>query len=234
MKLFNKLRFRMVEGKRLKNYLVYGVGEIVLVVIGIMMALGINNWKQEQADQKELDRIIGVVKTDLKADLEEAKAIIEASKPDQNLTVKILYDPKFKDSIRDCEDCRYVLSRVYVPSFTSKGYELLSNFNKDIKTKNKTVDSLLNFYNDYKREAFDIRSKLILDEIVDNMKYLRNNYDWFSKWFSAGKCNADCREYFTGQDYMNRLTYYEALFFDDYLYGIELYQKDLETIISYL
>ena len=234
MKLFNKQRFQLLKGKRLQKYLLYAVGEIILVVIGIMMALGLNNWKQEQTDKKELDRIISVVKTDLKADLKEAKAIIEASKKDQKLTTKILYDAKFKDSIKDCEDCRYILARVYVPNFNSKGYDLLSNFNKDIKMNNKTVDSLLNFYNAYKREAFDIRSKLILDEVVDNMKYLRNNFDWFSEWFTAATCNADCLDYFTGQDYINRLTYYEALFFDDYLYGIELYQKDLEKTLAFL
>lgn len=224
----------MVEGKRLKNYLLYGIGEIILVVIGIMIAIGINNYKQKSADQKELDRIIEVIKTDLKADLKEVKAIIEASKADQDLTAKILYNPKFKDSIRECEDCRYILARVYVPSFNSKGYNLLSNFNEDIKTNNKTVDSLVNFYNSYKRESFDVRNKLILDEVVDTMKYLRDNFDWFSEWFIASKCNSNCQDYFTGQDYINRLTYYEALFYDDYLYGITLYQKDLENILGFL
>tara|TARA_R110002033_G_scaffold38831_1_gene78360 strand:- start:12171 stop:12497 length:327 start_codon:yes stop_codon:yes gene_type:complete len=34
----------MVEGKRLKNYLVYAVGEIILVVLGILIALYLNNW----------------------------------------------------------------------------------------------------------------------------------------------------------------------------------------------
>jgi ABC-type antimicrobial peptide transport system permease subunit len=137
----------MVEGKRLRNYLVYGIGEIILVVIGIMMALGINNWKQEQTDLKELNRIVTVIKSDLEADLREAKEIIESSEADQKLIVKMLYDPKFKDSIRDCEDCRYIMSRVYVPNFNSNGYDLLSNFNKDVKTNNTQVDSIIKFYN---------------------------------------------------------------------------------------
>jgi hypothetical protein len=224
----------MVEGKRLRNYLVYGIGEIILVVIGIMMALGINNWKQEQTDLKELNRIVTVIKSDLEADLREAKEIIESSEADQKLIVKMLYDPKFKDSIRDCEDCRYIMSRVYVPNFNSNGYDLLSNFNKDVKTNNTQVDSIIKFYNAYKREAFETREKIILDEIVDNMKYLRNNYDWFSEWFVSSNCDTDCQDYFSSQDYINRLTYYEAIFFDDYLYGINLYKKDLETTIALL
>jgi hypothetical protein len=94
--------------------------------------------------------------------------------------------------------------------------------------------TIIKFYNAYKREAFETREKIILDEIVDNMKYLRNNYDWFSEWFVSSNCDTDCQDYFSSQDYINRLTYYEAIFFDDYLYGINLYKKDLETTIALL
>ncbi|OZV68487.1 hypothetical protein CA834_08400 [Winogradskyella aurantia] len=224
----------MIEGKRLKNYLIYGLGEIVLVVIGIMLALAMNNWKEEQSDQKELDRIITVIAKDLEGDLSETKEVISGSKLDQELTVKMLYNPKFKDSIRGCEDCRYILARVAIPNYNSNGYNLLSNFNKDVKTNSKKVDSIVKFYSAYKREAFEVRHNIILEEIVDNMKYLRDNFDWFSEWFISGKCNDGCLDYFTGQDYMNRLTYYEAIYFDDYLYGVEQYQKDLKAMLRYL
>tara|TARA_R110002111_G_scaffold120900_3_gene184476 strand:+ start:897 stop:1082 length:186 start_codon:yes stop_codon:yes gene_type:complete len=52
MKLFNKLRFNMIEGKRLKNYLIYAIGEIVLVVLGILIALYLNNWSNQNQIKK--------------------------------------------------------------------------------------------------------------------------------------------------------------------------------------
>lgn len=107
----------MIEGKRLKNYMVYAVGEIILLVVGIMIAVGMNNWKQEQADQKELERIIRIVKTDLEADLVETNEVLNSSQTGQKLTAKILYSSTFKDSIRDCEECRYIMAAVYVPNF---------------------------------------------------------------------------------------------------------------------
>lgn len=234
MKLFNKQRFQSFKGKGLQRYLLYAIGEIILVVVGILIALGINNWKQEQTEQKELERIIALVKADLTTDLVATKNLIDFAKTDQQLTENILHNPKFKDSIRNCEDCRYIMARVYVSNFNSKGYELLSNFNKDIKTRHRQVDSILNFYSNYKREDLEIRNQLILDEIVDHMKYLRDHFDWFSEWFIDGNCYAECLDYFTGKTYMNRLTYYEALFFDDYIYGIKQYRKDLEALLDYL
>jgi hypothetical protein len=40
----------MIENGRVKNYLLYAFGEIVLVVIGILIALQINNWSEEYKD----------------------------------------------------------------------------------------------------------------------------------------------------------------------------------------
>ena len=43
MRVFNTFRFKMLQNKRLKNYLLYALGEIILVVLGILIALKVNN-----------------------------------------------------------------------------------------------------------------------------------------------------------------------------------------------
>lgn len=40
----------MIEENKISKYLVYAIGEIVLVVIGIMIALSINNWNETRKD----------------------------------------------------------------------------------------------------------------------------------------------------------------------------------------
>jgi len=234
MKLFNKQRFQVIKGSRLRKYLTYAIGEVLLVVIGILIALGINNWQTEQADENELDRIIEVVKIDLQKDLIEANTILESSKTSYKLISKILYDGKFQDSIRDCKDCRYIMTQARISDFNSKGFELLSNFNKEVKNSSKYVDTLLNFYTEYKLELFNFQNRVVLDEVVENMKYLRNNYSWFSDYYVAGQCNDDCKDYFESSDYINRLTYYEAIFFDNYLYQIEQYKISTERVLEFL
>jgi len=55
-KLFNKIRKKLISEKSSKsrsaNYLKYAIGEIVLVVIGILIALSINNWNESRKDGK--------------------------------------------------------------------------------------------------------------------------------------------------------------------------------------
>ena len=43
MKVFRNLRRKLIADKKIRSYLPYAMGEIILVVIGILIALGINN-----------------------------------------------------------------------------------------------------------------------------------------------------------------------------------------------
>jgi hypothetical protein len=65
---FRKIRKKMADDNRPLKYFSYAIGEIVLVVIGILIALQINNWN-EQRKSKELMLInIQSIKDDIKAD----------------------------------------------------------------------------------------------------------------------------------------------------------------------
>jgi len=48
IKFFRKIRRQLMEEKKLGNYLLYAVGEILLVVIGILIALAINNGNENR------------------------------------------------------------------------------------------------------------------------------------------------------------------------------------------
>ena len=48
LKFFRKIRQQLLSENRFSKYLIYAVGEIFLVVIGILLALQINNWNEER------------------------------------------------------------------------------------------------------------------------------------------------------------------------------------------
>lgn len=48
---FRKIRQKLIEEKKIGSYLKYAVGEILLVVIGILIALQVNTWKEERANR---------------------------------------------------------------------------------------------------------------------------------------------------------------------------------------
>ena len=46
IKFFRKIRQRLLTENKFSKYLLYAIGEIILVVIGILIALQINNWNE--------------------------------------------------------------------------------------------------------------------------------------------------------------------------------------------
>lgn len=55
LKIFRGVRRKLIDEGNLKRYLVYAIGEILLVMIGILLALQVNNWNQQKINKnKEL------------------------------------------------------------------------------------------------------------------------------------------------------------------------------------
>ena len=50
-KLFRKIRQKLLTENKFSKYLLYAIGEIVLVVLGIMIALQINGWNESKKDR---------------------------------------------------------------------------------------------------------------------------------------------------------------------------------------
>lgn len=62
------MRQKILTKNKFSRYLLYAVGEIILVVIGILIALGINNWNSERNEklkyQKQLAKVVQNIKSD--------------------------------------------------------------------------------------------------------------------------------------------------------------------------
>lgn len=72
-KFFRKIRQRLLTENRFTKYLIYAIGEIVLVVIGILIALQINNWSEHKKERVKEKKIL----KELLVDLEISKADLE-------------------------------------------------------------------------------------------------------------------------------------------------------------
>jgi len=52
IKFFNKIRKQLLDENKTGRYFKYAIGEIILVMIGILLALQINNWNQKSSITK--------------------------------------------------------------------------------------------------------------------------------------------------------------------------------------
>ncbi len=77
MKILRSIRQRMINENRVTRYLTYAVGEVVLVVIGIFLALQLNNWNSERKEAAKELGLLAEMRQNLEADLADCQYNID-------------------------------------------------------------------------------------------------------------------------------------------------------------
>ena len=144
---FRKKRKKMAEDNNTLKYARYAIGEIVLVVVGILIALSINNWNETQKEKKALHSIYTIVSNDLKNDINDLSEIIKYYETIKPCYIKILKGEMTKQDYLKNNDCSRVI--MGYPDFSRdlRGYNLLNNHkdNSKLEKDSLTLD-IVKFY----------------------------------------------------------------------------------------
>lgn len=73
--LLRKLKHNLFANEEFRKYLLYALGEMVLVIIGILIALQIDNWNTARKDRETLDSYLQSIARNISGDLAEAERI---------------------------------------------------------------------------------------------------------------------------------------------------------------
>ncbi|OIQ26932.1 MAG: hypothetical protein BM564_13590 [Bacteroidetes bacterium MedPE-SWsnd-G2] len=76
IKFFRKIRQDLLSKGKTGKYFKYAVGEIVLVVIGILIALQINNWNTQRVQEIDVENYLIRLKTEYEYNIERANYLI--------------------------------------------------------------------------------------------------------------------------------------------------------------
>jgi hypothetical protein len=223
---FRKIRKKMADDNKPLKYMRYAVGEIVLVVIGILIALQINTWNEERKNNAKILSFFEEVQKDLLKDISNTEDAISAYKMKDSLAYLVLNNKITRDDYKT-SDHRSELFQLIVNSnpfiFNTNGYHNLKLNVNDISSANKAVyDTLTRLYN-YLPKILEDQNIRINNYVYDNIKYLSNNKKWFSSEYSTWQSNDTIIDYFLYDPfYKNRVKEFRILLSDPYkTYKIE-------------
>ena len=92
IKFFRIIRRRLLTENKFNTYILYAIGEITLVVIGILIALSINNWNERRQLVAQGEEYIGEIYGDLEKEVYNLKEIVSGLQKQYDATENALRD----------------------------------------------------------------------------------------------------------------------------------------------
>ena len=227
---FRKKRKKMADDNKALKYARYAFGEIALVVVGILIALSINNWNETQKEKKVLHSIYKIVSNDLKNDINDLDEIIKYYDSIKPCYLKILEGKMTKEDYIKNYNCTRIIMGYPDFSRNLRGYKLLDNHKVYSKSKNDSLT--LDIAQFYTKQIIEIQLNEDLKTVHfnNNYEYWKNNSSWFSGLIldrSTNVLNNDFIEYsINTQDYKNRVAMFYLM---DYQVLIPQYVEFMEN-----
>ncbi|MEM8508666.1 MAG: DUF6090 family protein [Bacteroidota bacterium] len=139
IQLFRKIRQKLLTENSFSKYLLYAMGEIILVVIGILIALQINNNNEEKKQRAKEQAFLKEINLDFTSNKEQLDSIVEFNKISYHAASRLLEVMKAFDP----NDPKITKANAHFADSIGF-YNKLAWRNKSFNPKNGTVEALLN------------------------------------------------------------------------------------------
>lgn len=103
IKFFRKIRHNLVMENKTGKYFKYAIGEIILVVIGILIALQINNWNDKRLEANKEQIILKNLRSDFNANITEFNRIYNSTASSYKASLRLLEIIKDDSSLNPVE-----------------------------------------------------------------------------------------------------------------------------------
>lgn len=231
-KFFRAVRLKLLENGRLKNYTLYAIGEIVLVVVGILIALQINNWNEGRKNSKKEELILQEMLAALTYDSLSMESYLMRIDVSSKASKNLLAFPEYNDSLVK-DFINSIASVVLVPKIAA--FEQLKSTGLDI-IKNDSLRQMIVTY-------YDVTSKNVQEKLKANLGEYNANVmlPFFYEHFKFEACDSSLSdlkyipksypELISNPDYFSILVF-KYIYNEQEKIGLLVLQKDIHALLA--
>jgi len=178
IRFFRNIRQKLAAENKVMAYLRYAIGEILLVVIGILIALQINNWNEKRNNIDQANKHLETIKLNLKDDIIQAEILLEET------DITIRYSDIFLDQFKtlralDNNIQMYLIYLMYERNLevNNSGFSALINSNGMTYIEESLQVKILDYYRHIEQLK---RREVIANSEIKTMfePYVKENYYW--------------------------------------------------------
>ena len=229
---FRKIRYRLAEDNQFLKYSRYAIGEIVLVVVGILIALYINNWNEQRKEREKFDLTLVEAQKELIKNIKEVRSIIKLFSNQDSILCRVLFDSLVveeylaEDQQDDLFNAGFWFTKAVLSSDSFHKLEQFNNIDERQDSILQELKDLNSRTNQYIEEVGEWMEGKIVEEYNSIKKY-----DWFHDWLYRRYDNDGMLNFFIGDpEYLNMVT---SNLWTIHTYVSYLSQYDAEGLIIY-
>jgi hypothetical protein len=181
IKFFRNIRQKLIVQGNTSKYFKYAIGEIVLVVIGILIALQINNWNEQRKNRNEEQALYKTLISSLDSDLADVNDkifIVSKALKAQKIFMTTSFDSiKANYTITQIEDLLYAVSESSRSFFPNYGLynKITNNNNIDLIRSSDIQMKIIELYEQFYKRYND------LDLNIEQQSLFSLNTNYFSR-----------------------------------------------------
>jgi hypothetical protein len=188
IRFFRKIRIKLLPENKLAKYFIYAFGEVLITVIGIMIAIQINNWNQQRLEEIKINRLLLEIQNNLEGEIESARTGIELYNRKDTLMMRIMEGKVTREEFNSPPiTWGFPQSPQYATSVYFNDYSLNKNaYNNLVQISDKIPQKYLILFrdvtdlyedtNDWVRQ----REEKLLENYYECQNYFRDNKAFMS------------------------------------------------------
>ena len=176
---FRKIRKKLADDNKPFRYMRYAVGEIVLVMVGILLALQVNNWNTKRLRiEKERELLTSLIEN-LQINKDQLKAQISIDSQSVSSSIIILKIIKSKMPYADSLDFHFNQPRkIYPPNLTISAYSTIENYGFEIIRSKPLRMEIIKLFDDTYQELNKVIESINRDVFGPSIEpYFLNNFE---------------------------------------------------------
>ena len=178
IKFFKHIRKDLMEKNKSSKYFKYAIGEIVLVVIGILIALSLNNWNEKRSQEANFNKLIEAFENEIIENIKEANYEIEWYRETKLKASKILSNKISRKQFLEDRNLRSIIemNRLDINSDDIKSLvNRQEEFPENYKVLIPHLKNYLKFESRYNKNQLDYGK-----QVTEYENYLIETQPWYS------------------------------------------------------
>lgn len=175
LRFFRKIREKLLTEGKVKSYLLYAVGEILLVVVGILIAFQIDNWNEDRVKRTQEFKILSQIQSDLIENNSEIQEIIDSIEGSKFAADSLIKSLDQKKRISFFPVYSSLIHRKHFYNKAVSGYSILGSGLGTLISNDSIRNSIVQLY-ETDLSNIETRQAIMFDHLDRNLNPLTNRF----------------------------------------------------------